>query len=748
MADLLNALANLYCSGLEIDWTGFDQDYQRCKVELPTYPFQRKRFWSEPLLAGKSPRENTEIKREAISVGNPWGGELIHSPITEKQIEYSLSLDTIPDLRDTGGLLHVGYYLELLSQAIQKLYHDSFSIQTIEFLTTLVIPDSGITNVSLILSPTVNSEIAFSFYSCQGNNNWNKHTQGTIQLGKTNRKLPVKVDLTIEELKSTATDEYSGEVFYQKMQSRGLLLGNSVQWIDYVWSGAGEALARFRLPEKPEMFTGYEIGVHPGIIDACAQLFHAALPAGSVEDVSYMVVKWEDFVFNNLITAQELWCQVVLGDNSPTTEFLNGKFKLFTPDGNLVAEINSGLMKGLNLKRANTLQQMVEKAGDPKAASESAILIILRSSARSEVAGIMAGYLQQLFCTILKMPLAELDINEPLMNLGMDSLVAIGAKTIIEKEFGISLPVEILIEGPSVRGLVDSLLPLLALDINKTASPEKEPLETNHQAVYQMDPNLWIMHRKSNSFAKVKLFCFPYGGGGASAFRGWQVKLPDFIEVCPVQLPGRENRIKEKGFTNINTLVEILAKVIESELDRPYAFYGHSMGALIAYRLAYQLWENGGNKPAHLLVGAYSSPSILPNPALKLMIEKFKTIGFDDVPGPEIASSVTPAKLKKIAKFFDTIFGNSLETVVNEELARLLLPQQLSELQIVKSHVSNSAILFDLPITAFHGNKDQVVNEQEMNAWKELTKGSFTLHLIDYPICFLMKIRIKKNYWR
>src|SRR5437667_2943795 len=120
-----------------------------------------------------------------------------------------------------------------------------------------------------------------------------------------------------------------------------------------------------------------------------------------------------------------------------------------------------------------------------------------------------------------------------------------------------------------------------------------------------------------------------------------QSMLPNYVEVCPVQLPGKGNRVKEKAFTDIGRATEVLKQVLLPELDCPYAFYGHSSGALLAYRLAYKLWSEIGNKPGHLFVGAYSSPTILPNPVISLAREKFQEIGYDEIPNPEILSSIT-----------------------------------------------------------------------------------------------------------
>ena len=120
----------------------------------------------------------------------------------------------------------------------------------------------------------------------------------------------------------------------------------------------------------------------------------------------------------------------------------------------------------------------------------------------------------------------------------------------------------------------------------------------------------WLAYREVKPHARLRIFCFPYAGGGASIFRGWTALLPADLEVCPVQLPGREGRLREAPFTHMEPMVNALVDALQPYFDLPFVLFGHSMGAAIAFELTRELRRRGRPQPLHLFAAGRRAPHL------------------------------------------------------------------------------------------------------------------------------------------
>lgn len=231
-----------------------------------------------------------------------------------------------------------------------------------------------------------------------------------------------------------------------------------------------------------------------------------------------------------------------------------------------------------------------------------------------------------------------------------------------------------------------------------------------------INTNRWIVRYQSHSRYRLRLFCFPYAGGSASTYRKWSELLPSDIEVCPIQLPGRENRSIEPPFTHVTPLVESLLPALLPYLDLPYAFFGHSMGALISFELARQIRKQRYPEPEHLFVSSRRAPHILSS----------------DTPIHKLPDTAFWKELRLYEGIPDTLLQNS-------EIAKFFLPLLRSDFAIHETYKYTPGARFNYPITAFGGLQDRKVGSEELMAWREMTNNDFYLHLFPGNHFFLRK---------
>lgn len=219
--------------------------------------------------------------------------------------------------------------------------------------------------------------------------------------------------------------------------------------------------------------------------------------------------------------------------------------------------------------------------------------------------------------------------------------------------------------------------------------------------------NAWVGNPKPDGRASVRLFCFPYAGGSSLIFRAWPGILPSNIEVCPLNLPGRGFRFHEPPFTRIESLVEAAAQAILPYLDKPAAFFGHSMGALISFELIRYLRRHHSFQPSYLFVSGRMAPQVndLDPPTY-------------DLPEDEFIQ-----ELRRLS-------GTPREVLENSELMRLMLPVLRADFSVCQTYSYSEGEAIDCPITAFGGLQDFDVPRESLEAWAEHTKTAFRLRML------------------
>jgi surfactin synthase thioesterase subunit len=211
-----------------------------------------------------------------------------------------------------------------------------------------------------------------------------------------------------------------------------------------------------------------------------------------------------------------------------------------------------------------------------------------------------------------------------------------------------------------------------------------------------MNSNLWIYPNRLNPKAKLRLFCFPYSGASASIFFSWLNEIPTMIEVLPVQLPGRGNRVNEDLINRIDILVEKAFNGLKHLFDQPYVFFGHSLGALLSFELARVIRKTSYSLPKHLILSGHGAPH-LPDQ------------------NPHIHALPDDEFIKKLYE----LNGMSKEVLENRELMEMIIPVIRTDFEACETYIYQDQDPLNIPISAYGGIEDPYVSKADLEGWQK-----------------------------
>lgn len=219
---------------------------------------------------------------------------------------------------------------------------------------------------------------------------------------------------------------------------------------------------------------------------------------------------------------------------------------------------------------------------------------------------------------------------------------------------------------------------------------------------------LWLPQATSKTESKLRLFCFPYAGGTSYIYRGWDALLPPTIEVCAVELPGRARRLKEPPPKNVPLLIQSMAAALLPYFDKPFAFYGHSMGALLSFELARELRRSYQLLPVHMFVAACLPPQ-------SLRRREHLTYNLPD------------ALFIEEVRHYNGAPKDVLE--YSEELMRLTLPLLRADFEACQTYEYVEEPPLACPLTVAGGLQDKAATRSDLEGWREQTTSTCTVQM-------------------
>lgn len=216
--------------------------------------------------------------------------------------------------------------------------------------------------------------------------------------------------------------------------------------------------------------------------------------------------------------------------------------------------------------------------------------------------------------------------------------------------------------------------------------------------------NTWILPLRSKG-EKVRLICFPYAGGGPCIFQKWSAWLAAHVGLYSVNLPGRGTRLQEAPVSRLQPIVNALLNDLHRLRDMPFVFFGHSMGALLAFETARALRLHGIGGPCLLVASGCRPP--------RMAEQREKTHHLSD-----------EAFLQKLSE----LGGTPNEVLQSSELMALLMPALRADFSVIDSYQYEPSFPLDYPITVVSGAQDDLAHGSMMADWRTQTSSVLSLH--------------------
>jgi acyl transferase domain-containing protein/surfactin synthase thioesterase subunit len=783
--EILTSVGELYRRGYDVDWDGFNRPYPRRRVSLPTYPFEHRRFWIEADATARSSGPLSD-GLAGVRLRSALPDAQFESAYSLQRFSYldDHRIYGMPVLPTTVGLT------ALRDAACRYFGSDAVEIANLQYREAMVLPERGERIVQSILTPLGDSTAEFRFVSTgtNGADMWRTHMVGVARKEDPARNGQTAAP-QFDRIRQRCVSSVPIDRYYETLRALGLEYGASFRAIETLQRGNGEVLARVRLP-APLSLDG-QAGLHPVLLDACLHLYSALVEdygdftqAAQERRCTYLPVSVERFRCAN-VRAREVWAHGVRRQSANGhTDMFTIDVAIYQDDGRFAAAIVGLSLKSLPpeaLRLSSGTSDSPKQAAEANPAIESAgrgphaaIRSQLKEASGAKRRELLIGFVRQEAMKTLGIT-ESIDAARPLRELGLDSLMSVTLVNRLEATLGIKISTVKLIQGPSIGQLVDDIMPDVTgtSDDAVTRAVQPEPsvgvwrdtagLRVDEDVVPQpvvsqpehpigswpiaADPmpggngrlphpivvqpkdyaGRWVIIVGPRAAPRLRLFCFPFAGGGSAVYRTWAQFIDPTIEVVAIEPPGRLGRITETPIADMNEFVRELVPEMEELLDRPFAFFGHCLGALTMYETARRLIQTTKVRPDHLFASGARPPDRITDQGSfeeRVMHDLLKLVEF---------RINLPAYLQPDDVFAELIRHFNIQAteqlLSDPELRRLMLPVVRAEFQMATNYQFVREPPWEIPITCFAAKGDPYVSRHHALGWGRFTNLRLQVHI-------------------
>jgi surfactin synthase thioesterase subunit/acyl carrier protein len=366
------------------------------------------------------------------------------------------------------------------------------------------------------------------------------------------------------------------------------------------------------------------------------------------------------------------------------------------------------------------------------AVDRARVMAQIRAARPGERHGLMVDALGQICASNLELdepPAPDVSLREA----GLDSLMSITVINDIEGVFGTRLPARALLQGPSISQLAEMVLDALpGLPAGEGSDkPAGYDAAIKARSVSPGDgkSGSWLVVRRPRPNAQVRLFCFPFAGGGSAVFDSWGDAFDPSIEIVAVEPPGRLRRINESPVRSVEEFARSLLPQLSDKLDKPFAVLGHCLGGLTLYETLRFLQARKRPMPVHIFVSGARPPSVLRAPGHFESELEERLRAFGDYRSGKPGYEQTDDIFVEIVRSFG--ITDSIKMLEQAELRDLVLPTVRAEFEMTGQYVYLPEDPFPVPITCFRGDHDEYFRPVDARIWRKFTSRQFELFTRD-----------------
>ncbi len=229
----------------------------------------------------------------------------------------------------------------------------------------------------------------------------------------------------------------------------------------------------------------------------------------------------------------------------------------------------------------------------------------------------------------------------------------------------------------------------------------------------------WIVTPLPRPQAKLALYCLPFAGGSSNSFRSWASLLPPAVELRAVELPGHGTRLSEGLARRLTDLLAPLTEAVAESADKPFALFGHSMGALLGYELTLKLENETDRHPVHVFLSGHGAPTL-----------------------PEREEPIHQLPKQRFIEKIRQYNGTPQEVLENHELMELMVPILRADFEVCETYRPQTVRKMRAPLTVLSGISDAGAPREDLEVWREFTEGAFNLRLFPGDHFYLLQHKV------